>query len=290
MASFGRQFSGSPVLTMSPQHSLQTPRPRSNFARRAHSPKPSIPVAVVQRPTLSATAGRKRSRDEAAVNLEPEAPPLEDGWTYGPGMVLIKTGSSYTLDASSQSGTWVDQKLDDTLNPQSEVANPRSHKSQRLVRDSSVSPHSTPVLESTFDLSTTAANASQSSDDGPIVDDITLQLGIGWRKISSDEHIQAAARGWARYIENHYPVTNARIGAESSGLQSYLVEANEGIFLFDENLRQGRLVSQDAQRALQHLQCRPPTFDGEVTLCANESPRSVASDSQAAAVDTEMSI
>jgi hypothetical protein len=286
MASFGRQFSGSPVLTMSPQHSLQTPRPRSNFPRRAHSPKPSAPVPVVQRPTLSATAGRKRSRDEASVNLEPEAPPSEDGWTYGPGMVLIKTGSSYTIDASSQSGTWVDQKLDDTLSLQSEVANPRSHKSQRLVRDSSVSPHSTPVSESTFDLGTT----SQSSDDGPIVDDITVQLGIGWRKISSDEHIQAAARGWARYIENHYPVTNARIGAESSGLQSYLVEANEGIFLFDENLRQGRLVSQDAQRALQHLQCRPPTFDGEVTLCANESPRSVASDSQAAAVDTEMSI
>lgn len=291
MASFGRQFSGSPVLTMSPQHSLQTPLPMANFSRQRVAPRPFASFSGQQRP--AASAGRKRSRDEAAVNLEADAPPsFNDCWTYGEGMVLIKSGSSYTADASSQSGTWVDEKLSTTLDniPKKTVdVNQRTHKSQRLGRDSaSVSPASTPTTESQIQFG--SANSATSASNGPVIDDFTLQLGIGWRKISNDEHIQAAARGWARYIENHYPVSNVRITLESRGLQSYFVEASEGFFLFDENLRQGRLVSQDAQRAFQHLQCSPPTFDSQVTLTAADSPRPMETAFSAAPVDTEMSI
>jgi hypothetical protein len=274
---------------MAPQHPLQAPMSMANFPR--FSPKPFASFTAPQRP--AASAGRKRSRDEAAVNLEADAPPpVSDDWTYGEGMVLIKAGTSYNPDASSQSGTWVDEKLStamDSLPKQTVDLNQRIHKSQRRGRDGvSVSPASTPTSESQFRLGST--DATTGSVNGPVVDDFTLQLGIGWRKISPDEHIQAAARGWARYIENHYPVSNARIVLESRGLQSYLVEASEGYFLFDENLRQGRLVSQDSQRALQHLQCSPPTFDGPVTLTAAESPRAMEPTHAAAPVDTEMSI
>jgi hypothetical protein len=239
------------------------------------------------------SAGRKRSRDEAAVNLEADAPPsVKEDWTYGEGMVLIKSGPGYTSDATSQSGTWVDEKLAnalDSLPKKTEDVDQRMHKSQRLGRNSnSVSPASTPIADGPMQFGPTDLEAGASN--GPVIDDFTLQLGIGWRKISNDEHIQAAARGWARYIENHYPISNARITLESRGLQSYLVEASEGFFLFDENLRQGRLVSQDAQRALQHLQCSPPTFDGSVTLTAAESPRPVEPSFAAAPIDTEMSI
>lgn len=273
---------------MSPQHSLQTPLPRANFPRRP-SPRPFKSYPTTQRTTTS--VGRKRSRDEASVNLETDAPAPQEGWTYGEGMVLIKPGPSYVPDASSQSGTWVDEKLasaPDSQPSQAAEASQRSHKSQRLDRDVSISPTSTPLSETTaqFGIATSPVDANS----GPVVDDFTLQLGIGWRKISSDEHIQAAARGWARYIENHYPVSNVRISLESRGLQSYLVEANEGFFLFDENLRQGRLVSQDAQRALQHLQCTPPTFDGAITLTATESPRPVEIPLTTSSADTEMSL
>ncbi|KAI9149139.1 hypothetical protein HJFPF1_11187 [Paramyrothecium foliicola] len=288
MASFGRQFSGSPVLTMSPQHSLQTPLPRAHFPRRP-SPRPFSSYPATQRTTSS--VGRKRSRDEASANLESDAPMSQDDWTYGEGMVLIKAGPSYVPDASSQSGTWVDEKLSNTLDSQgSQVAeaSQRSHKSQRLDRDASISPTSTPISETAAPFG--VAVPPLGANGGPVVDDFTLQLGIGWRKISSDEHIQAAARGWARYIENHYPISNVRVSLESRGLQSYLVEANEGFFLFDENLRQGRLVSQDAQRALQHLQCTPPTFDGAITLSATESPRPVESPLATPSADTEMSL
>lgn len=95
-----------------------------------------------------------------------------------------------------------------------------------------------------------------------IIDNCTVHLGIGWRRISDDEHIQAAARGWARFIENHFALCNVRMCLESRGLQSYLVEAAEGFFLFTEDLRCGRLVSRTVDRALHNLQKSPPVFDG----------------------------
>ncbi|KAL5612021.1 hypothetical protein BROUX41_000416 [Berkeleyomyces rouxiae] len=93
------------------------------------------------------------------------------------------------------------------------------------------------------------------------IDELTLHLGIGWRRLSSDEHLRAAARGWTRYIELHYPLTNVNITLESKSLQSYLVESNEGFFLFSENLRQGRLVSRTRDGVLANLKTNPPAFD-----------------------------
>lgn len=107
----------------------------------------------------------------------------------------------------------------------------------------------------------------------PIIDHFTRQLGIGWKGIADEEHIQAAARGWARFIENHYPLSDVRIRLESKGLQSYLIEATEGFFLFAEDLRQARFVSQTATGALQNLQASPPCFDGADTLLRAKSPQ-----------------
>jgi hypothetical protein len=223
-------------------------------------------MATTNRPAIS---GRKRSRDEAAVNLDPPAKPhvKEEKWVYGPGMVLIKADAGYVADASSQSGTWLEEKhAADERRLQDEAAQrePRSHKVQRVV----VADNAAAAPESSLAPATLTAQDNKD----PVIDDFTLHLGIGWRKISDDEHIQAAARGWARYIENHYPVSNAHIRLESKGLQSYLVEASEGFFLFAENLRQGQFVSATVQGALKNLSTSPPTFDGATLLIATESP------------------
>lgn len=244
--------------------------------------------------------GRKRSRDEAAINLDPpeKAPPAvepvqeDDEWEYGPGMILIKKNSGYTHDASSQSGTWVDEKAakeeqrrtEELLLAQQREAQERpslrSHKSSRLDVTANLpaqdiqANRASPGREMS-DASTLVSPPTPDASAQPVVDDFTLHLGIGWNRISSDEHIQAAARGWARYIEDHFPVTNAQIKLESKGLESYLVEAEEGFFLFGENLRQGRLVSRDPQRVLENLRTSPPTFDGPNTMEATESPKPV---------------
>ncbi|KAL8381106.1 hypothetical protein RB595_005403 [Gaeumannomyces hyphopodioides] len=294
MSSFGR--TSSPVLTMPLQSAVQAPFGRQLFTHPSSFGQSASWTQSFAQNMAQASRGRKRSRDEAAVNLDaPEkAPPpvevpkeSEDEWEYGPGMVLIKKSTGYVHDASNQTGTWLEEqkardearKVAEALELQQRQAmerpSLRSNKSSRL--DVSTRPDSSPIRSS-------ADNAAQSPSDSPsqpIVDDFTMHLGIGWSRISDDEHIQAAARGWARYIENHYPVSNAKIRLESRGLESYLVEANEGYFLFAENLRQGRLVSQDSQRALDNLKSSPPTFDGAETMMATSTPKPVDVDPMA---------
>lgn len=237
---------------------------------------PSLPI-----PPASG-AGRKRSRDEAAFNLEedfavpePAAPPEnEDEWEYGEGMTLVKpTGSGYAIQAGSQTGTWAEEKAEEAARaiavPSAEPPILRSAKSQRLDLTS------TPALgDAAMGAVMTPCSASPGTGPSePTVDDFTRHLGIGWSLISADPDIQAAARGWSRYIDNHFPITDAKIRLQSRGLASYLVEANEGFFLFGEDLRQGRLVSTSLERTFENLRGPVPVFDGEAPMEAGESPK-----------------
>ncbi|KAK0612824.1 hypothetical protein B0T17DRAFT_593100 [Bombardia bombarda] len=301
MPSFGHTYASSPVLAMQPQPIHHYPVPyQYSIPSYLHRQTPSsfsqaFPWRQQFLVRSCSVAGRKRSRDEASVNLDsPEKvvePPAikepEEEWEYGPGMTLIKKSSGYVTDAASQSGTWVEEKKAEIDARKAEAAllvqeqlsqdrpSLRSHKSQRLESSSNVSDtrplsrRSSPIRENS--MSSNPLTASSDSISQPIVDDFTFHLGIGWSRIS--DHIEAAARGWARYIENHYPVTNARILLESRGLQSYLVESTEGYFLFAENLRQGRLVSTTPERALQNLKSSPPIFDGCQTMEATETSK-----------------
>ncbi|KAI0376599.1 hypothetical protein F5Y04DRAFT_201289 [Hypomontagnella monticulosa] len=301
MGSFER--TSSPVLTMSPSAAHQGAFGMSAFSHHTspfsrpkafgtHSPWSQPPIKA------SSTAGRKRSRDEAGVNLDVEEAKLEtiepvkepeDTWIYGEGMTLIKSSSAYVADAGSQSGTWVEEKAaadEVRKNEEARIINQqerpslRSNKSQRLDMNAIAVPRSepqinrcSPVRDMNPTVSTLGLSADTSSQ--PIIDNFTLHLGIGWSRISEDEHIQAAARGWARYIENHFPVTNVQIQLESKGLQSYLVEAAEGFFLFAENLRQGQLVSKNLNQTFANLKMSPPVFEGPEVMSAAESPKPV---------------
>ncbi len=295
MASFGRTTS--PVLTLPPQAAHQVPLDRPLFTRQSSSFSHSASWSHnVARSACDIPRGRKRSRDEAAVNLDaPEkAPPGvepvqedEEEWEYGPGMILIKKSTGYVHDASNQSGTWLEEKTvkeeakrtEEVLLAQQRQAQERpslrSHKSSRLDVTASLSPQEMQASRSSpgRDLNHPATSMTSDAIAQPIVDAFTLHLGIGWSRLSDNGQIQAAARGWARYIENHFPVTEPKIRLESKGLESYLVEAHEGYFLFAENLRQGRLVSKDSQRTLENLKTSPPIFDGTEIMVAAESPR-----------------
>ncbi|KAI1278554.1 hypothetical protein F5Y07DRAFT_62530 [Xylaria sp. FL0933] len=304
----------SPVLTMAPsapQGAFGMPSfsHQSSPFSRVHSSGPSSRLS--NSGASLATAGRKRSRDEAGVNLDVEEAKLEtiepvkepeDEWVYGEGMVLIKSPSSYIASAGSQSGTWLEEKAvaeekrkNDEARAINQQARPslRSHKSQRLDMNAVSLPGAetqarrvSPVRDINPAVTTPGLSTDVSSQ--PIVDNFTLHLGIGWSRISEDEHIQAAARGWSRYIENHFPVTNAQIRLESKGLQSYLVEASEGFFLFAENLRQGQLVSRTVDQTLHNLKSTPPIFEGLEVMTAAESPRPIEMSSPQQPVTVEM--
>ena len=285
------QRTASPVLTM-PSGGAHQAFGGSAFAHQttlfnnlaSHS---GMQPGFAQMPMASTTrTSRKRSRDEAGVNLDvaeaksstidPIKEP-EDGWVFGPGMTLIKK-SSYVSEASSQSGTWLEEKAAQEKARKEEEARAldqqtrpslRTNKSQRLDMTVVALPENGLHPDRASPVRDSEAASSQ-----PSIDNFTLHLGIGWSRISQDDHIQAAARGWARYIENHYPVSNVRIQLESKGLQSYLVEANEGFFLFAENLQQGQFVSQDLNRTFENLRSSPPVFEGTAPMSAAVSPAS----------------
>lgn len=281
------------MLAASPLSHLSN-GPNHQQQRNAFDPM-STQEAVNESTYFPSSTCRKRSRDEASINLEPDVPPstsvdgLQTDWVYGEGMVLIKPNAGYIADASSQSGTWLEEKteMDKEVTNGRETERPRlrNHKSLRMDHEAcDTAPTATLISDASGSLGKSHITAS-----GPVVDDFTLHLGIGWRRISDDEHIQAAARGWARFIENHYPLTKVCVVLESKGLQSYLVEAAEGFYLLAEDLRQARLVSQNVEGALQNLQMSPPRFDGSNAMVA-ELPRLVESQCGNGSPDTDMCI
>jgi hypothetical protein len=275
---------------MAPQHAYHAPFDESAFPQSSQS---FTTGSWAQTPRqIYAIAGRKRSRDEAAVNLDPPekvAPvPIketEEEWIYGEGMTLVKAGSGYVADAGSQSGTWVEeqaaiaaaQKAEADQLAQDQLAQTRpslrSNKSQRLQASDSFAPDQKDPLNRSSPARDLANPLTAGTPAQPVIDDFTLHLGIGWSRISEDEHMQAAARGWAKFIENHFAISDAKIRLQSLGLQSYLVEANEGYFLFAEDLRHGQLVSTNPERALQNLKTSPPTFDSPEPMQATETPK-----------------
>ncbi|KAK6083618.1 hypothetical protein SCUP234_02303 [Seiridium cupressi] len=305
MGSFSR--TQSPVLAMPPSAAHQ---PAFGMPMFAHQPSPlgrpgpyTPSAARFQQfqqplqPVMPQSKGRKRSRDEAAINLDVEEAKLEtiepvkepeDEWVFGEGMVLIKKSQAYVAEAGSQSGTWLEEKAaieEACKNEEARAFNQqerpslRSNKSQRLDMSTFSAPtdkRSSPTRDIS-DATVVASGLSADAGSQPIIDNFTLHLGIGWSRISNDEHREAAARGWARYIENHFPINNVQIQLESRGLQSYLVEASEGFFLFAEDLQRGQFVSRDLNQAFQNLKASPPVFEGLEVMNAAGTPQPTSS-------------
>lgn len=108
---------------------------------------------------------------------------------------------------------------------------------------------------------------------GPVIDNITIMLGVGWSRVSGDQDVLAAARGCARYIERHYPLSAVKLLLKSKALDASLVEAREGYYLFQEDLNQGRLVSKNWDTCLINLKNSTDIiFEGLETLYARRSP------------------
>lgn len=128
-------------------------------------------------------------------------------------------------------------------------------------------------------------NGTSPSPDSPFannrfeefVDQYSRLLGVGWRQ-PSPATMQGSARGWARYIETNYPLTQVEIVAQTS--EQTLVRAIEGTYLFHENLREGRLLSRVHDDAIERLRqnSRNPHFEGVNSMTptrqANAGPSS----------------
>ncbi|KAI9746165.1 MAG: hypothetical protein M1818_000846 [Claussenomyces sp. TS43310] len=255
---------------MPPQHLGSASKP-SGLQSTSHDEPNSSPAFWSHSDWQSAPTGRKRSLHEAALTLDGDennmstaAPIQGQDIEYVEGMTLIKS-NDLLIHAGGQTGTWAEQNGPGPI-PRASVIEDhpamRSYKSQRL--DLTASNPNGILCNGAFLASTPPKSAAVE----PTVDDFTIYLGIGWSRLSNDQDIQAAARGWSKYIENHFVVTNPRIRLQSKGLASYLVEAGEGWFLFSDELKHGRLVSTSLEKTFDNLRQTPPTFEGSQTLVA----------------------
>lgn len=246
---------------------------------------------------ISTNPSRKRSRDESAFEsadaegsyfpslvqqVTTPAPIPEEEPIYGEGMVLLNPRTGLAISAESQTGTWYEEKVQkEDLVKEVEAINtanqfrpkfPASRKSMRLSQ-SSIKTDLANILAQQHAPASPPKTANTATH--PEVDEATLALGIGWTRMSNeDDSIQTAARGWARYLENHYArhIHGAEILLKSSGLNAYLVGCQEGFYLFSENLLEGKLVARTWEDCLANLQAQPMVFEGSEVLGAERTP------------------
>ncbi|KAK5940006.1 hypothetical protein PMZ80_007424 [Knufia obscura] len=239
---------------------------------------------------VSTNPSRKRSRDETAfeaaeaenqyIPVNPPEPIPEEP-IYGEGMVLLDPQTGRALAAETQTGTWYEDKVEEELVAKQEAAAARpkmpvSRKSARMSQSSI----------RTFDMPNPSMSAPASppkSTPTAEVDEATIALGIGWSKMSSEDlDLQAAARGWARYLEVHYSgyIHGAEILLKNRTMDAYLVGCQEGFYLFAEDLLRGQLVGRTWDTTLNNLRAQPIQFEGTEVLQAERTP---GPDSDAAA-------
>lgn len=284
MGSIGQSASASlPILDLKEQPSVQSSfgnYDASSLFAPSSQHSMEVGAGYQSQPELQQRAGRKRSRDEAGINLDLEDNDLSrqaanasieigESAGYGEGTTLFGPNGSL-VDSGNEKRSCADDAVPYSLPVVPPLTAPmpilRSHKSQRLDMEN------TSNTEEASGWTPSSSPTRQSPMRGPTVDDYTMHLGIGWSRISNDVDMQAAARGWAKYIENHFHISRPKILLQSNGLASYLVEAKEGWFLFGEDLTQGRLVATTLERTFENLRTSPPVFDGGEVLVPVAEP------------------
>jgi len=200
----------------------------------------------------------------------------------GPGMTLIYPDDpSSSRQAAAANGVWTEELIEQFRNQsvgEYSIGDMRptladSRKSMRMDTEALTMEDIVPI-------------ASRMEE--PVVDSATLALGVGWYELPSTSTMAAASRGWAKYIEQAFPLQGVRIIWHYRGGPAYLVSAStcevrgqpgvSGYYLFDDNLSEGKLVAKSFERTIDNLRKAPFAFDGQLTLRAGESTTRAAAD------------
>ena len=224
-------------------------------------------------PNDPSAPSRKRSRQESLSEDESMGGTLPPSRTpgisptnlHGADIPRINPLTGTATEGEEVSGSWLENELDERLGRKERTTNMTDSESEspkRKVRRRETA--------SDADVAE-ASNATQSSRATvaePAIDQYTRLLGIGWTYEGEQSNFVAMARGYARFIHNHYPLADIEILLKSKSLESYLVKSNQGYFLFQEDLTCGRLVAESWEDTVQNLQCSPVRFSCEQSLHA----------------------
>ncbi|MCJ1441405.1 MAG: hypothetical protein MMC23_001891 [Stictis urceolatum] len=240
-----------------------------------------------------ATRSRKRSRDDFddsqesdASSSDPTSMEVIEEPVYGEGMTLITPSTGRSLTAESQTGTWYEENLEIERRAAEEAA--RSLEQDKL--DAQERPSKTVRLDSPAAM-TPEPQAPLAATPAPVIGEAARVLGIGWKAVSDDEILQCAARGWAKFIENHYPqLGGVEVVCKSEGLDAFLVTIRspcEGWWLFKDDLSEGRLVASHFDACRANLTQQPMSFEGTESLFAVQSPKATPASAGETVVEGE---
>lgn len=282
-------YTDSPTIFF-PSQPIQAfvPKPYSSLNQQNRLRKPIVPrrsrnfsqwTPATSSGIVMANPSRKRSRDECSDDfVEPRATQLshntvDSSLNHNAGNSMVNLAKNSPILTESEVGMSLDEKPNSVLLAKAEV-----------IPQIDDQPQETSAPKAKFQRCDTSSNSDdrdalllvskdtlKSTPDDPVVDQFTHFLGIGWSRVSDDFGTQAAARGWARYIENHYPLSMVTLALKSKGLEAYLVESKEGYFLFSEDLSEARLVGSCWATCMANLQQSPIVYQGMETLKASRT-------------------
>ena len=226
----------------------------------------------------SSATFKKRTREEISPEdeeMEGTLPPsrtpgISPTDKYMDGMTRINDLTGRSTTAETQSGKWFEDQLAMKLQTDSEgkaiaMTGSEGDLPRRKVPRRDTSSDADP---------TTAANPTESpraTVAGPTIDQYTHLLGIGWSCVGENSNLAAMARGFGRYIDNHYPLIDTEVLSKSESLDSYLCRTSQGYFLFKEDLSSGQLVANTWEDTLANLRCSPVKFSQTQIFAASSS-------------------
>lgn len=182
---------------------------------------------------------------------------------HSEGMSTINPLTGQQGSAGARSESWFESTMLEKLGPGTEAGPDQvdGSASQEAKRQCVREEPSSNIIDFAKVTPQTQSRHARSHLRPTQADEYTHILGVGWTKLGDDPHFLAAVRGYCRYIENHYSLTNAEILAKSSSLDSYLVKTSGGYYLFNEKLTEGRLIARDLEVTLERLQSSEIQFD-----------------------------
>ena len=239
----------------------------------ASEPIPSSATPITIDPFA---VSRKRSRNEISPEDEIILPPsrtpgISPTAMYVEGMTRINPLTGTAATAETQTGTWFEDQLERKLLSDAEAIEVESTDSNDELPKRKVQRRDT-SSNAEVPMSAYPTEAPKITTADPNIDQYTYLLGIGWTHLGEDSGSIAMARGFNRYIDNHYPLTDSEVLLKSKSLDSYLVKTHQGYYLFPEALTEARLVARTWEETLKNLQSSPIRFSWAQSLCAARTP------------------
>ncbi|KAL9014166.1 MAG: hypothetical protein Q9173_001180 [Seirophora scorigena] len=242
------EYADSPTVFL-PQQQQTTFCP-SSFTHLIQHHQPWKPIMDPAFPTTSQTSSLKRSREEspaeyAAFTDSKVQRVASSNSLQDEGMTEVFTAAGRAVSRPGGSQTWLDgqteQSLQDTHTSTSQAGEKGRRKFQKQDAGQRPSATADPVPASELSLAPEELTQAQ----------LVAQLGVGWDP-SKDSHWQAAALGWARYIEKTFPLKNVKVLAKHTD-GNHLVKATDGLYMFDENMTVGALIGKSWGECVKEL-------------------------------------